>query len=44
MRDYTIKTDASNVGKLLISNITNELMNQNLTVNKKTRQDLLPFS
>ena len=37
--DYIIKTEASNVDKLIIS-ITNELINQNLIENKKTRQGL----
>ena len=34
--DYIIKTEASNV----IISITNELINQNLIENKKTRQGL----
>ena len=34
---------ASNVGKPLIISITNELMNQNLIENKKTRQGLDSF-
>ena len=38
--DYIIKTEASNVDKLLIISITNELVNQNLIENKKTRQGL----
>ena len=36
---YITKTDASNVDKTIIS-ITNELINQNLIENKKTRQGL----
>ena len=36
---YITKTGASNVDKLIIS-ITNELINQNLIENKKTRQGL----
>ena len=40
--DYTIKTEASNVGKPLTISITNELVNQNLIENKKTR--FLTFS
>ena len=38
--DYIIKTEASNVDKPLIISITNELINQNLIENKKTRQGL----
>ena len=38
--DYIIKTEASNVDKTLIISITNELINQNLIENKKTRQGL----
>ena len=38
--DYIIKTEASNVDKPLIISITNELVNQNLIENKKTRQGL----
>ena len=38
--DYIIKTEASNVDKPLIISITNELINQNLVENKKTRQGL----
>ena len=38
--DYIIKTEASNVDKPLIISITNELTNQNLIENKKTRQSL----
>ena len=38
--DYIIKTEASNVDKLLIISITNELVNQNLIENKNTRQGL----
>ena len=42
--DYIIKTEASNVDKPLIISITNELMNQNLIENKKTRQGLDSFN
>ena len=38
--DYIIKTEASNVDKLLIISITNKLINQNLIENKKTREGL----
>ena len=42
--DYIIKSETSNVDKPLIISITNELMNQNLTENKNTRSQFLPFS
>ena len=41
--DYIIKTEASNVDKPLLISITNELINQNLIENKKTRQSLDSF-
>ena len=41
--DYIIKTEASNVDKPLLISITNELINQNLIENKKTRQGLDSF-
>ena len=41
--DYIIETEASNIDKPLIISITNELMNQNLIENKKTRQGLDSF-
>ena len=41
--DYIIKTEASNVDKPLIISITNELINQSLIENKKTRQGLDSF-
>ena len=41
--DYIIKTEASNVDKPLLVSITNELINQNLIENKKTRQGLDSF-
>ena len=40
IHDYIIKTEASNVDKPLIVSITNELINQNVIENKKTRQGL----
>ena len=41
--DYIIKTEASNVDKPLIISIINELINQSLIENKKTRQGLDSF-
>ena len=41
--DYIIKKEASNADKPPIISITNKLMNQNLTENKKTLQGLDSF-